>query len=1040
MTKIYAHARPSKARLMASAGLASLVAAFGAALGAAAQDDQDDTAPITTPTAVETASADADRIVVTGSRVRRDSFTSTSPLQVIDAQAIQDSGLVDIGDVLQTSSVVQGIQVDQQVTAAFTSDNGPGGQTVALRGLSSERTLVLVNGRRYAPAGVEGAPSSPDISLIPSSLVERIDLLLDGASSVYGSDAVAGVVNVILRDSYDGVRGEAFKSFPMKPGGAQTSYNFIAGTSTDRARFMFAAEYLYEESLRTDKRDWMRSDSDGLYCSRDFDYDADGNIIEECDVFQVGVGILEPSFILYYGVPGVTAAESDVSFGLGDGVPNFVNARGPLADPIYSSNSWEDYSTVAEQSYDLTPTQERTTAYTKFEYDLNALGGATLFGEASFTNRQTTLDSGHSQLTIFSPADNPFNPFGVNAAPGTPFAPGGAIGPQDASSLLLTPWRTSLDVELDQWRLIGGLKGDLAAFGLADWDYETFVGYTRSQGWAKRVGTLEDNLVLSQESVVFDPVTQTYTCGLDSSGGFFGVALQPCVPINAFAPSLYSIAPEFAEGQAAVDYLRGVRTVTTFIDEKILGGFATGPVFALPAGDVQAVAGFEWRENSIDTQSDEVALSAKLDGFFFDRPSVGSVNLWELYGELVVPIVRDAAFADEIELELAGRFVNHEFYGENSVYAGKLRYAPTDWLTFRATYGTSFRAPNLRELFLRGYSSFESADDPCEVPATAIAYDPVSGDPFYDPSGDSRTPQLLANCAADLAPYGETPTTLGLRGGSTGIQVVSAGNTGLEPERSTASSIGFVVEQPFTDAFDLRFGVSAYDIEVEDTVYEPSGQQVLSLCYNSDNYPNDIFCTRRQRNPGTGAMEEVDVTPFNISARNSTGYDFNIAFATDFMLFGRDASWRSDLVATKTSEVSELITIPGQPDDFSDFTGDIGYPEWRGTLNNTLRVGDVDLFWQARFIGAQEDPTNPGASIGGVSAVADTDNYWLHTMSAGYALDTWELRLGVQNVFDEDPPLVDDSTSGAISDRNAPLGVGYDLYGRRVFVTVAKSF
>ena len=137
-----------------------------------------------------------DRIVVTGSRIRRDSFTSTSPLQVIDDETIAEAGLVDVGEILRNTTVVQGIQLDATVNATNVTTAGPGGETVSLRGLSDARTLVMVNGRRMAPAGVEGAPTSPDISLIPSTMIQRVDILLDGASSVYGADAVAGVINM----------------------------------------------------------------------------------------------------------------------------------------------------------------------------------------------------------------------------------------------------------------------------------------------------------------------------------------------------------------------------------------------------------------------------------------------------------------------------------------------------------------------------------------------------------------------------------------------------------------------------------------------------------------------------------------------------------------------------------------------------------------------------------------------------------------------------------------------------------------------------
>ena len=165
------------------------------------------------------------------------------------------------------------------------------------------------------------------------------------------------------------------------------------------------------------------------------------------------------------------------------------------------------------------------------------------------------------------------------------------------------------------------------------------------------------------------------------------------------------------------DYLSGNRSSTTFVDEIIAGGFVTGPLFDIPTGgEVSGLIGVEWRENSIDTRSDDVTARGLGSGFFVDRPSNGNVDLFEIFGEIVVPLIEDKPFAESLQVELAGRLTEHEFYGSNSTYAAKVEYDPTEWLKLRGTYGTSFRAPNLRELFLQGQSSFASVSDPCEVP------------------------------------------------------------------------------------------------------------------------------------------------------------------------------------------------------------------------------------------------------------------------------------------------------------------------------------
>ena len=174
-----------------------------------------------------------EEVVVTGSRLKRDTYTSIAPLQIISGQVSREVGLMDVGDILQESTASSGQQIDLTFNG-FVLDNGPGATNIDLRGLGGARTLVLINGRRLAPAGVEGAPTSPDLGLVPSSLVQQYDLLLDGASSIYVSDAVAGVANIIMRKDFDGFEVEAFHEVPAYSGGVQNTLSLSWGKNWDR--------------------------------------------------------------------------------------------------------------------------------------------------------------------------------------------------------------------------------------------------------------------------------------------------------------------------------------------------------------------------------------------------------------------------------------------------------------------------------------------------------------------------------------------------------------------------------------------------------------------------------------------------------------------------------------------------------------------------------------------------------------------------------------------------------------------------------------
>ena len=1027
-----------KERLLRSSILAGFFAAGLVATPALAQESDE---PVTTQEEEDEQEATTeDRIVVTGSRIRRDTFTSTAPLQIVDGETIAEAGLVDVGEILRSTTVVQGVQLDQQFNSSFVSNAGPGGQAVALRGLDPERTLVLTNGRRLAPAGVEGAPSFPDVSLIPSSMIERIDILLDGASSVYGSDAVAGVINVILVDDFEGFEVGAFRDFATGGGGGEsTSVNFRMGGVGDRFDFIIAGEYTATRELRGDQRDWMFNGE--IYGSIDIlpgenDGDPD-QFLPGDDGFQSFVAA--PGFPFFVGRPGA-----------GEFSDNFTRWPGGL-DPLIANN------TGMNQDRWLTPDFQSTTLYAKAEYDIgDLLPGTTAFVDFNLSNRQTYLLQARPSFDLSIPGDSQFiiDEFGSAALGDTTLRP-------------VQPWRNTLDVELEQWRVFTGLQGDLGFVGLDRWDYETFAGYSRSVGSSMRTGVDEINLYRAlggsfNADGVFECADPPDLAGPFSSNPTY----EACVPFNPLAPSLWQFAndgtlPTFTSptgdnsaeyNQQVIDYLQGNRLTNTFVDERILGGFVTGPVFEVPAGEVQTVLGFEWRESSIESRFDDSSSSGLLRGFFSDAPTNGNVELFEVFGEAVIPLVSNQPLIHDLNVELAGRYVDHEFYGSNSVYSIKGNYAPVDWLNFRATYGTSFRAPNLRELFLAGQSGFAADPDPCRVPGIAQIDDDGDGTiDRVDPELDTRTDIILDNCRAE----GIDPLTfsIGVFGGS--VEVFSAGNTGLDPEESTAWSLGFTVEQPWFDAFDLRFGVNAFEVKIDDSVFEPSAAFLIGECYSSTNFPDDPFCTRRTRNPDTNFLVEVDATPFNVAEETSSGFDFNVSYSQDFTFRGRDFTGGLDLVSTFTEENSQLIILAGE-EDFEDFAGDIGTPEWRSTANARIQTGNWTLFWQTQYIGEQQatnisDRPSNCYDVNGTAADTSDDiilsercysvpNYWVHNASISYQPDNWVVRVGLSNVFDEDPPQTDEDVTAALDARSVPIGVGYDRTGRSVFVNVSRSF
>ena len=374
----------------------------------------------------EAAAQPQGNITVTGSRIRRDTFTSISPLQVLSSEDSRTVGAFDPSQILQRTESAAGTQIDATFQG-FVLDNGPGSQTLNLRGLGADRTLILINGRRLAPAGVEGAPTNPSLNLIPGSLVDRFDLLLDGASSVYGSDAVAGVTNVILRKDFDGL--ELFGRGEINPEGAGEDFTLSAawGFNTDRSFFGAAVEYDYRDALRLRDRSFFSGcetprelGSDGVVRTLDIRPNVLG--LEETNG-AIGVA-LDPNNCIQPVNTGAIIVDNTFSGalfaqpGAGNfGLPGFSENRDAFGNIVdRDGDGIQDvdfqFNTLNGLNLDQTflPEQELFNVFTYGEHTFPGEANLTAFFEASYSRAEISSDNaGSTQLSPVVPANNPFN-------------------------------------------------------------------------------------------------------------------------------------------------------------------------------------------------------------------------------------------------------------------------------------------------------------------------------------------------------------------------------------------------------------------------------------------------------------------------------------------------------------------------------------------------------------------------------------------------------------------------------------------------------
>lgn len=996
---------------------------------AIAQDTDGD--PVVVEQAGDEDTAVQERVLVTGSRIRRDTFSSTSPLQIITSEVASESGLFDTTAILTSQPVFQGLQVGADISAGgFVTDNGVGTSTVGLRGLGADRTLILINGRRLAPSGSGGAPSNPNIEFIPSSLISSVETITDGASAVYGSDAIAGAVNIILRDEFDGFRVDATLDQPQADGGQNQRYGVTWGTVGDRGSFLLAAEYNRRERIAINQRDFTLSD-EGFNCNLDIETDpATGETLRTC-----GGAILNN---IVNPISGFAATANPA---LGTGVP-LLDADGNPVPGIFQTGDLDDLdfrSIPLEGGNQIRPLTQRLSIFASGKTEVDIAGHTTnAFVEFGYSDNQTNSDQTFGgQIFPTVPADNPFNPFE------------GSATPIFADPVL----RGQVESEILQTRFFGGFQGDVDFFNgktnyFNDWSYEIFGGYTRSVGRETRPAVLESNLLLSIETSVADE-DGNITCGIPATVGFGFLTPQTCVPVNLFSPTLFSSDPNnppaFAT-TAELDFLSGVSTASTVVEQTLIGGFVGGPLFENPffGGDIQASVGFEWREDSFDSGTDTVRRDGLAAGFSEDPLSVGAVDLLEFYGEIFVPLVRDQFLVKELTFEAAVRWLQPEFTQSDVVYSVKGAYRPTDWLLLRSTYGTSYRAPNARETFLAGITSFVGGfADPCVVPANVQAGDP-----------DQRDPQILANCVAQ----GVDPLTLGLAGVPS-FTAQTSGNTALEPEQSTALTAGFVVNQPFTDWFDATIGVSYFETEINNAPATLGAGAIVNACLASPDFANEPACNLFNRDAGTGFIDIVQVSPLNLSLERVEGVDVNLNLSKrDIQAFGREWGFSTDVVAILQTALENQFDIDSPVINGID---DIGNARWRLNFQSRLATGPWSVFYRFDFIDATRD-RNEGLntqnsvgcdgdfSFGGAPtnvalapdcfAVNTIGNYVNHTMSARYAGDSWSIQAGINNLTDRQPPQLDQNALSGALIGNVPAGVGFDTRGRSFFLNIIKEF
>ena len=935
--------------------------------------------------AQDKAEENIDEIVVTGSRIRvAADEEGVAPVLTLDRSAIESTGLTSVGDVLFNITASDGGALRNVTTSTNGSD---GTQNISLRGLGATRTLVLVNGRRWVTQG----DGTVDLNTIPISVVERIEVLKDGASAIYGSDAIAGVINIITRTNYEGAEMRAYVGAYTKGDGFQQAYDFTVGSNSDRWNAVFSIGYTDQDPVYAGDR---KISSVPVYGGGDL---ASGGLF--------GSGSpLRGNFVRCAGAFSTTPAGFQTCtpvaggpFTLNEGRPgtSATDFRRFVSYTLDGSGHSDRYN-FAPVNYLLQPI-ERFNIYGQGTLRLTDKINANL--QANYIKRDSNQQLAEVPLTMdtrgtsgpqwaFAPTrDNVFNPFGQDLRSMNFRAQ--AVGPRkpyyDNDNIAVTTW-------LDGTFTLGGRD--------MYWD----AGYSYMNSRFTTRGENYINLFTLRRAV--GPSFR------DASGlhcGTPGNVIAGCVPYNLFGGPDLGLAAGVIS-QAEYDAMNRYISYTKneFQENTTKDYFAnlSGSIVDLPAGPLGFALGYEHRRTSFVSQPDAlVAGGGSSDNF--SEPTTGSVNVDEYYAELNVPLLADIPGFKQLDLNLAARRsdydsngtfgnvgVSPDIGGDTSKKIG-LRWRVFDDLLIRGTWSESFRAPSVTDLYAGGGEGFPAAIDPCNT----ANYNNLT------------TNQAQCNSHNVAAPGVAQPNSQ--------IRSLSGGNPQLQPEFGDTTSFGVVYSPSWAEGLNVT--LDWYKIELEDVIAFRSAQNILNSCYRNDQgldaASQALFCSFIVRD-NTGSIIDLRTSSFNIAQGDVEGYDLQVAYQMPETAWGKFYFQWDTTYQIK----NELFGTVGEYN---------GSPLWRVRSNLTTKwtKGDWDATWAVRYYSALDEDCDGGQYFEyGITPqelcnhdIFDSNGNFLksenrigsrfyHDVQVGWKTP-WngKVSVGARNLFGKEPPITRNS-------------------------------
>jgi outer membrane receptor protein involved in Fe transport len=914
-----------------------------------------------------------DTVQVTGSRIKRVDSETASPVFTMNREAIDRTGAMTIGDFLQDIPAVSGAATNPSVN----NGGGSGEATISLRGLGDERTLILVNGRRIV---------TNDVNAIPMSMIETVEVLKDGASAIYGSDAVGGVVNFILKSNFDGLDVRADYGIADRHDGQRHGGSVTWGASGDRGNIIIGANYNKQEEVRA---------SDRAY-----------------SYYALSLGSTSSTGVVQGGSSRTTTGRYFVP-GYGCGSVTLDPSKPGTATDDFRCFSFgrDGFNYQAVGNLMLTP-QERTGLFVSGNFDIT--DNVTAYIDA-FANKTRSA----SQIAplpfdglsdgIYLDKDNQYNVWGVQV--------------DDIRLRLSRLGNRRYEYVTDVMQINTGLKG---AFGDTTWTWDTNVSYGKIDQDNDNQGYIDYNAL----KLGLGP-SQNGVCYTDGS---FTTAIPGCTPIDFVG----NFDPNSAAGQAQLEALGAISLDVLHSQTEKFEGFQAnfaGDWFEMGAGTVQAAVGLEYRKNSLDFEPYAGAVIDPNAGYtcgisseLCTAPTSGDVTVTEVYGEALFPLT------DTLTASFGTRWSDYSTFGSTINSKLGLEWRPSDQILFRGTYAQVFRAPTIVDLYGGETAASDGFTDPCNGQTTAD-----------NPACENVT--LLANPNLPMQNDPDAPNyNPGFSQTDTQLNAIKGGTDSLQPEEGDSITVGFVYEPAWAEGFSTT--VDFWQVNLDNAIGTIGTQNILNVCYGSTAAAPSPLCSLFSRRD-SGEMEILFDKRANVGKIETAGVDIGLRYRmdTDFgkFRFNVDATYTDKYDVDVIYEGAVLQSQQNAGTFLSSANGGNGnYSQWRALGSIGWSKDIYDISWNMRFVdgftvGSLEPDgvcANRGLPAGSPGCQFAIGAYTYHNLQAGFNLDKFKLRVGVDNINDKQPPIIyqNNSLNGNTDERT------FDTVGRYFWSSLTYSF